>query len=226
MLKEASLMIAENVQFQQQTTGVTDHMMGTTLGRGITETARGATIVQQNSLQKFNLIVMNIMPSMISLVKFVIILFNKFAPNSKRVKHFGVKSFVKTPEHEIEADYKLDFYFKNMAQDLDRRRAQFLNAVNVFGNVLMQAGGDVKEMIKLVLESFDLKTREIQEVLGETPEAKERIKEQQAMAQFFNQMMQGGGGKTGATSLNAQAQQTESAPEEAQAGEQGSIEGT
>jgi len=210
MLGECNSVTASIIQLMQQVTGATDYMMGTTLGRGITETARGVSIITQNAMQKFNLLVNNITPYVIDIIKYIIILFNQGAGNSERVKFFKVQKFVKLSELDIEEDFKFDIALKNLAADIDRERAQFINAVNVMGQMIMAAGGDIQAVVKLALEKFGLKSRELAEVFGETPEQKKKLKAQQkamgVLSKFF-------GGKAGGIAA-PQARQTESAPEE------------
>lgn len=216
MLRECSAMIQEQLQFMQQITGATDYLMGTSVGRGITETARGVSIITQNAMQKFNLIIDNLKPDVIEIIKYIVILFNKQSPNRKRVKYFKVKEFVSMEESDIEEDFRYDLVLKNQAQDTDRERAQFINAVNIFGQMLTQLGGDSKALIKKALEKFDLKTRDIEEIMGETPEAQAKVKK--SMGFMEKLITKGIGGMGGSSMANSQARQTETANQEQEGG--------
>lgn len=180
MLKDMSAMVAEYIQLMQQTTGATDYLMGTSAGRGITETARGVTIIANNAMQKFNLTVTNMTPDLLDIITYIIILFNKNDKNRNRVNQYNVKKFAAMDELSIEESFNFDLVFKNQASDVDRERAQMISALNVVGQYLVASGGDLKTFMKVILEKFDLKTRDIKEIMGETEEAKKRAKEMQA----------------------------------------------
>jgi hypothetical protein len=162
ILKEGQAIIQFLISLTQNTVGATDNMAGTQ-GKGI-ETAREASLVAQSAMTKFNLINDTMKNYFIEMIRGIVILYNKYDKDNVRVTTYNVEEFVAMDEDEIEDDFKIDIRLKNLAENIEVERTQFVNAANIIAENLAPIGGSLRELYRSLLEKF--KVKNIDAILG------------------------------------------------------------
>ena len=190
MQNVAFLLINMVIQFMQQTTGAVDYLMGTSAGRGVTETATGIENITEQALFKFGMMANNVYTDLKDFVNYIIVLYHKYGGKKVIKRHPKLKPFFKTDIRDIENSYIMDIGMKDLAQRRDVERAQFINAINIIGGLLQNTGGNMKELLKQVMERFDMEN--IDKILAPDPALKKQMEEQAGMIAALKEAATGG----------------------------------
>jgi len=211
----ASYMATEIIQDMQQVTGAVDYVMGTSAGRGITETASGIRFITEQALFKFSMMAKNIYNDILDFINYLILLLIIYGKSEILLRHPELKDFFDLGVENIENSYVIDIALSDLALRRDIERSQFINAINIIAGLLQQAGGNIKALLRVVMERFDMQN--IDEILSPPPEAK--------MAQMLQlmQMAQSLQGEQGESQKEGQEGEETKAEKEANQKRGGSI---
>jgi len=114
----------------------------------------------------------NMYDDLIEFINFIIILHTKYGKSDILVRHPELKDFFSQREEELENSYAIDIALQDLAMRRDVERAQFVNAINIIGQLLMQTGGNVKELLKQVMKVF--KVPNIEKILEPPPQVQDQ----------------------------------------------------
>lgn len=198
------LMINMLIQFMQQTTGAVDYVMGTSAGRGVTETARGIDTITEQALYKFNMMAENVYGDLKDFINYLIILYRLYGSKNVVNRFPDLAGLMSMPVEEIERSYLIDIGLNDLAQRRDVERAQFINAINIIGGMLQGVNGNMKELLKQVMERLEMDN--INKILEPSPEMIKQQQEQMAMAAMMQAAATGGAQTAGGSNkINPQA---------------------
>lgn len=177
-------------QIMQQTTGAVDYLMGTSAARGITETASGIQTITQQALYKFQMMAENVYTDLKDFINYMIIMY--VANGKKRVlaRYPSLVDFFNIPIEDLEDSFIFDLGLNDLAERREVTRSQFINAINIVGQLLQQNGGNMKELLRQVMERFEMENMDV--LLAPDPAV---VAQQQQMAnmQAMMQQAQSGG---------------------------------
>jgi hypothetical protein len=111
-------------------------------------------------------------------VAIVKILFDK---NSIELMYPDIKQFTMLPATALEENRYFDINVTDLSQRRDVERTQFINAANIIGNLLQNAGGDMTAFLKEIMTK--LKMDNVDNIIQPNPEMQQAITVVKAMAQ-------------------------------------------
>lgn len=156
MVQILSLMGAEIIQDMQQVTGAVDYLMGTTAARGVTETASGIRTITEQALFKFGMMANNIHDDLLDFINSIFVLYAVYDKESVLFKDPELNKYFNQKLGDIEETAAIDLALTDLALRRDVERAQFINAINVIAGLLAQTGGNMKELLKQVMQRFNM----------------------------------------------------------------------
>lgn len=172
--REASIMGSEIVSDIQQVTGAVDYVMGTSAGRGVTETASGIESITNQAMFKFGMMAKNAYDDILEFINFVVILYFKYGKDQVILFDVAISDFFKNQTEEtLEKSYAVDIALNDLAMRRDIERAQFINALNIILPMVQQAGGNMTVILKQVMERLNMEN--IDEIMEPAPEDKQII---------------------------------------------------
>ena len=83
----ALILLSQIIQIMQQLTGAVDYLMGTTAGRGVTETAAGIKQITEQAMFKFSMMAVNIYNDLLDFITFCIILWSKYVKSFRPISN-------------------------------------------------------------------------------------------------------------------------------------------
>jgi hypothetical protein len=194
MIGPATLMITDEINSMQQTTGAVDPVIGAGGGRG-NETASGIRTVTEQALFKISMISENVHDDVLPFVKYYFIFNLKEDRENILKKYPGFTAFIDQEWDELENSDAFDIAMKDLTVRRDVERSQFINVSNVILPLLERTGGNFKEYLRQVMESFDMEN--IDEILTTPPEEERFItqlttimKQNPQVAQVIRAIMQ------------------------------------
>lgn len=214
MVQIGLAMMGQVIQIMQQTTGAVDYVMGTSAGRGITETATGINKITEQAMFKFQMMAENCYGDIKEVVNFVIVLWAKYNPEAVYEKYPLLKEFLEQTEEELEDSYVIDIGMNDLALRRDVERTSFLNGINIIGGLVEKVQGDSKKLLREVMEKLEMDN--VDEILRS---AKNPQQLQQAMMQQMMMQQAAAGGteeqkKGGSSKVNPQADNAATPEEE------------
>jgi hypothetical protein len=171
---------AEKVDMQQ-VTGATDYVMGTNVDRGASETATTSRLMTEQSMYKFGMMVDNVKDDLCQFMLYVAIVKILFDKNSIELMYPDIKQFTMLPATALEENRYFDINVTDLSQRRDVERTQFINAANIIGNLLQNAGGDMTAFLKEIMTK--LKMDNVDNIIQPNPEMQQAITVVKAMAQ-------------------------------------------
>jgi len=187
----------EIIQDMQQITGAVDYVMGTSAGRGTTETASGIQTITQQALFKFSAMADNTYDDIIDFINYIFVLYYKYGQDMVTSEYPDIKAFFMQPLEAVEENHIIDIGLKDITQRTDVERMQFINMINVVAGLVQQVGGDTKELLKQIMQRFNIPN--IDKILNAGGG-------QAQMMQMLQQAMQGASKNTGGSQMaNPQA---------------------
>ena len=161
LLRETSLMIQDGMQDMQQTTGAVDHVMGTTSGRGLSDTATGTQTITEQAMFKFSMMADNIYDDLVEFINFVAILHLKNAKEAMELAYPELAvAFIKTLPEDLEDSYIFDIELKDISQRRDLQQHQWSNMIGVIGPMVQENGGNMQELLKQFLNVFQVPNKD------------------------------------------------------------------
>lgn len=142
------------IQDMQQITGAVDYVMGTSAGRGTTETASGIKTITEQAMFKFTMMAQNCYDDLIEFINFLLLLWIRYGREDVILRYPSIGIFLDQTEKEIEETQVFDISLSDLAMRRDVERAQWINAVNVLFPLVQQMGGNVKELLRKFLEKL------------------------------------------------------------------------
>jgi len=168
MVQMATFMNAELIQEAQQITGAVDYLMGTTAGRGVTETATGIKTITEQAMFKMSMVTENVYYDVLDFINFLLILKTKYDTPEIIAKHPLLNEIIDRPEDEIEDSRIIDINLKDLSVRRDVERAQFINFSNIILPVLERVGGNIKEFLRQAMDRLQMER--IDKMLEPAPE--------------------------------------------------------
>jgi len=156
-------LLSEFIQLSQQVSGAVDYLMGTSAGRGITETASGIKQITDQAMFKFTMMAQNIYDNILDFINYVLILLIKYDSDRLLLKYPELAKFFELPLEELENSYPLDIGLNDLAMRRDIERNQFINAMNILAGLIGQTGGDMKKFLEMVMDRLGMEN--IEEIL-------------------------------------------------------------
>lgn len=211
MVQLGMSMMGQVIQLMQQSTGAVDYLMGTSAGRGVTETASGIQQITEQAMYKFTMMAENCYGDILQFINFFIILWSKYGLEDVCERYPRLREFLEQTEKMLEDSKVIDMELTDLSMRRDVERTQFLNASNIIGGLLQNVGGDMKVFLKTVMDVLEM------------PNADEVVKDigspQMQMLQKLAQMVQEKGGQQkrgGSAKANPQADKASMPEEEVQ----------
>jgi hypothetical protein len=169
LVNESSFMGQEQINTMQQIIGATDFVMGTSAGRGATETAGGIKTITEQALFKFSMMAENMYDDILELIKYIIILKIKYDKKDVLFRYPALEGFIEAQtEKDIEKSHLLDIAIRDLSQRRDIDRAQFINAANILIPQIAATGGNLQEFLRKMLDRLDVD--DIDTILNPPPE--------------------------------------------------------
>jgi len=216
MVQLGLFMISQIIQIMQQTTGAVDYLMGTSAGRGITETASGIRQITEQALFKFHMMAENVYSDLLDFINYFIILWIKYGKNQILERHPMLEDFLNQTEQMLEDSYIIDIGLNDLAMRRDVERSQFINAINIIAGMLGQVGGDMKKLLEQVMNRLEME--DVDEILY--PPEQQKMMQQLTVLfsknpQLLQQvlMMLSGGGQSGGEEAQRRGGSTKIAPQ-------------
>jgi hypothetical protein len=166
----ASQMGGEITQDMQQVTGAVDYVMGTSAGRGFTETASGIRSITEQAMFKFSMMAENVYDDVLDFINFISILFVKYAPNEILLRHPKLQLLIDETPEELEESYIFDIELKDISQRRDVERHQWANMLGILEPMVERTGGNIQELLKQFMAVFQVPNAE-KILQKESPEA-------------------------------------------------------
>lgn len=202
----------EIIQNMQQISGSVDYVMGTSAGRGITETATGISKITEQALFKFAMMTENIVQDIMDMVNYAVVLKFKYDKETILLEYPELEGFFATSETMIEETKYFDIAIYDLAMRREVERTQFINLLNIIAPLVGQNGGNMRELLRTIMERLQMDN--VDAILGSDAQ----FAQQQAQQAQMQQMMAMAGMQQQAASQQQKAQQqapTEQSPEEA-----------
>ena len=149
-------MMGQIIQLMQQVTGAVDYLMGTSAGRGITETASGIRQITEQAMFKFNMMAENIYKDLLDFINYIIILWVEYGKDKIIMKFPALSDFLNLTPEMLEESYIFDIGLNDLAMRRDVERAQFINATNIIAGLLQNVGGDMKLFLRQIMERLNM----------------------------------------------------------------------
>jgi len=192
MVQLGLLMISQLIQIMQQTTGAVDYLMGTSAGRGITETASGIRQITEQAMFKFNMMAQNVYSDLLDLINYILILLIKYDSDRILTRYPELADFFEQSEEDLENSYIIDIGLNDLTMRRDIERSQFINATNILAGLINNVGGDMKKFLKLVMERLEMEN--IDEILYPPEQQKlmQMLTQNPALLQQLMMLLQSG----------------------------------
>jgi hypothetical protein len=176
LINALSFVSSDIVNDIQMTTGAADYVMGTSAGRGITETASGIRTVTEQAMFKFEMMSGNIYDDLCNFINFIIVLWYKYGQDDVVMRYPSLKQFFELSTETILEDTTMfDISLTELAARRDVERSQWINAMGVILPLAQQLGLNMEVLMK---QFFDRVGMENSNLLftkpagaGATPEA-------------------------------------------------------
>jgi len=156
LIQALSYVGSEIIQDMQQITGAVDYVMGTSAGRGITDTATGVKTITEQALFKFSAMASNVQGDITDFINYIFVIYYEYGQKEMLEQFPSLQAYLMQPLKAIEDNYFIDIGLKDLTQRRDVERMQFINMINVIAGLVQQAGGDTKELLKQVMSRFDI----------------------------------------------------------------------
>jgi hypothetical protein len=183
MISIAIGLISQVIQWMQQITGAVDYVMGTSAGRGITETATGIETITEQAMFKFQMMAENCYGDIKDFLNYFFLMQIMYNKKEIKKRYPDLKKIVDMDIKELEKGYLFDIGMNDLSQRRDVERAQFINAINIIGGLMqnVEGGGNVKELLRQVMSRFDMDN--IDKILEPPAEIKKKLEAQQELMQ-------------------------------------------
>ena len=212
MMQAGMAVISWIIQIMQQTTGAVDYVMGTSAGRGITETATGINRITQQAMFKFQMMAENADGDIREFVNFVIILWAKYNPKEVIRKFPKLEDFFNQTDKELEESRIIDIGMNDLTLRRETEKTQFLNGINIIAGLLEKVQGNVPELLREVMEKLEMENIDTILKGSKSPEEMQQMMAQAVQAATGGAAEQKRGGSNKA---NPQAENAATPEEEA-----------
>jgi hypothetical protein len=205
MVQIGLAMLAQVLQLMQQTTGAVDYVMGTSAGRGITETATGIKTITEQAMFKFQMMAENCYADVRELINFIIILWSKYNPKAVYENYPDLKKFMEQTEKQLEDSLVIDIGLNDLSLRRDVERTGFINGINVIAGMVEKVQGDTRGLLREVMEKLEMENIDV--ILKEAKNPAElremMMQELLAKAQGAENQKRGGSNKANPQAENA-----------------------
>lgn len=214
MIEAGMAVISWIIQFMQQTTGAVDYLMGTSAGRGTTETASGIKTITEQAMFKFQMMAENVYSEKREFIKYLIILWATYNPEKVLALYPKLKDYFNLTPEMMEESNVIDIGLNDLTLRRDAERTTFVNGANVIIGMLEKVQGDVPEFLRQFMKALEMGDAKIEKIMKGAKNPSQLAAIQKAIAAAAGQ---GGGAeaqqKGGSTKANPQAD-NQAVPEE------------
>jgi len=182
-------MISQIIQLMQQLTGAVDNVLGTSMGRGQTETASGIKMITDQAMFKFQMMAENIADDIIEMIHYIIVLWVKYGKSDVLIDYPSLVDYFNLSEEDIESSRIIDISLNDLSARRDVERSQFLQAINILGGMVQGINGNMPAFLKSIMKN--LKMDDVDKILegAMTQEEMQKKAIQQLMMMMVEQQM-------------------------------------
>jgi len=166
-------------QDMQQTAGPTDPILGSNVGRGVNQTARGISIMASSSLARINIMVQTLAESFKKLVSYYVELIRQYQTEAIIIRK--EKEFIKLEPEDLFEDFEYTINFRNVKENIELEKQEIINLISILGKI---PGTNIEMLVRILLEYFPRLKGKIEQVLGiEEKKALENMQDKANMEQ-------------------------------------------
>jgi hypothetical protein len=221
MVQAGLVVISWIIQFMQQATGAVDYLMGTSAGRGTTETASGIKTITEQAMFKFAMMAENVYGDLQDLIHYMMILWSHYNPNKVLEKFPKLKELFNLTPEMLEESYIFDIGLNDLTLRRDVERTSFINGANIIAGLLKEVQGNTPEFLREVMKKLEMSKGKIKKIMQGAKSPADMAQLQAMITQAMQATAQGGGGtaeqqRGGSTKVAPNAENAAAPEEEAE----------